>query len=223
MTYFSRVTLNANHANTQQLAKDFCANHYKEHQHLWQLFAKDPDAKRDFIFRNEQGKCYYVVSQREPQNSKDYWQVETKHYSPTIKAGQTLAFSLRVNPIVARKGNNGKSFRHDVVMDAKQQMNFKAMAVNDRPPLTSIVHKAGLEWLTSRAEKHGFKFDQNTVHIDAYEPHTAYKKNSTIKYSTMDFNGLLTVEDTARFSDALITGIGPAKGFGCGLMLVKRV
>jgi len=225
VTYFSRVTLNASHSNTQQLANDFCANNYQQHQHLWQLFAKDPDAKRDFIFRNERGKCYYMVSQRKPQNNRGYWQVETKNYSPTIKTGQTLAFSLRVNPVVSRKNKNGKSCRHDVVMDEKQQMNYQSMPISERPPLSAIVHKAGLQWLQTRAEKHGFNIDSNTVQVNGYESHTAYKKKNTndIQYSTMDFNGLLTVVDAGQFIEALLVGIGPAKAFGCGLMLVKRV
>ena len=33
----------------------------------------------------------------------------------------------------------------------------------------------------------------------------------------------LEVADPARFFDALVRGVGPAKAFGCGLMLVRRV
>lgn len=225
MNYFSRVTLNTRHANSQQLAQAFCTNNYKDHQHLWNLFDKDPDANRDFIFRNERGKCYYVVSQREPQNKMDYWDVETKNYSPNIHTGQTLAFTLRANPVITRQGNNGKSFRHDVVMDAKQQMKYKSMPISDCPPLSGIVHEVGIKWLQTRAKKHGFKIDKNTVHVNGYESHTAYKKKSRqpIKYSTMDFNGLLSVVDTDEFTKTLITGIGPAKVFGCGLLLVRRI
>ena len=41
--------------------------------------------------------------------------------------------------------------------------------------------------------------------------------------STLDFSGLLTVTAPEKFLSALYGGIGPAKGFGCGLLLVKRV
>jgi len=43
-----------------------------------------------------------------------------------------------------------------------------------------------------------------------------------IRFSTLDFTGLLTVTDPDVFLDKLEQGIGPAKAFGCGLMLLKR-
>jgi len=39
----------------------------------------------------------------------------------------------------------------------------------------------------------------------------------------MDFAGVLKVEDSGLFAESLITGIGPAKAFGCGLMLIRRL
>ena len=39
----------------------------------------------------------------------------------------------------------------------------------------------------------------------------------------MDFTGKLTVLDAAKFGAALTQGIGHAKAFGCGLLLVRRV
>ncbi|MCF6280893.1 MAG: type I-E CRISPR-associated protein Cas6/Cse3/CasE [Candidatus Polarisedimenticolaceae bacterium] len=69
--------------------------------------------------------------------------------------GAVLAFSLRVNPVVTRKDDSGKQHRHDVVMNAKSEMAYKAMSPEERPALNS--------------------------------------------------------------------GIGPAKAFGCGLMLIRRV
>jgi CRISPR system Cascade subunit CasE len=42
-----------------------------------------------------------------------------------------------------------------------------------------------------------------------------------VRLSTLDFDGLLTVADPGRFGELLFSGLGPAKGFGCGLMLIK--
>lgn len=44
-----------------------------------------------------------------------------------------------------------------------------------------------------------------------------------ISLSTLDFEGELSVTDPGIFLSALFKGIGPAKAFGCGLMLVRRV
>ena len=49
-----------------------------------------------------------------------------------------------------------------------------------------------------------------------------FRSNREITFSSLDFSGLLTVKDTDLFGSVLFRGLGPAKGFGCGLMLVRR-
>lgn len=41
------------------------------------------------------------------------------------------------------------------------------------------------------------------------------------RFSTVDFSGERTVTDPGLFGTALPTGIGHAKAFGCGLLLVR--
>jgi CRISPR system Cascade subunit CasE len=59
--------------------------------------------------------------------------------------------------------------------------------------------------------------------VDGYIQHRFVKpkKKQMVQISTLDFTGLLTVTDPERFTTALFNGIGPAKGFGCGLMMVR--
>jgi CRISPR system Cascade subunit CasE len=58
----------------------------------------------------------------------------------------------------------------------------------------------------------------------AYQQHLLRKKgNTNIRFSSIDFAGNLTVTDPEKFKQVLFSGIGPAKAFGCGLMLVKPV
>lgn len=229
MSYFSRVSIDPASINAAQLAKDVCVNAYREHQHLWQLFDADADAERDFLFRREQPASgfprFYLLSRRQPRHSNNVWQIDTKDYQPAIRSGQQLAFNLRVNPVITRRDAQGRQCRHDVVMDLKHRTDFKKLAVNERPLLNVLVQQAGLEWLQSRAERHGFSFVPEQVHVDDYQQHRAAKKGGQkpIRYSTLDFTGLLTVTDVAGFQQALIQGIGPAKAFGCGLLLARRV
>ncbi|MBE0437199.1 MAG: type I-E CRISPR-associated protein Cas6/Cse3/CasE, partial [Methylomicrobium sp.] len=62
------------------------------------------------------------------------------------------------------------------------------------------------------------------IRVDGYRQHRFLKRkgNKQVSLSTLEFNGLLTVTDPNLFIKTLYTGIGPAKGFGCGLMLVRR-
>jgi CRISPR system Cascade subunit CasE len=224
--YFSRIELNRSGAGVAQLLKRMSADDYRHHQFIWQLF-KGVD-ERDFLYRREDAgnwPRYYTVSAREPSDSDGLWTIETKPYAPKIDEGVRLAFSLRVNPVVTRKTENGKRVRHDVVMDRKRQIGFKSMPPAERPALQEIIRDAGVAWLEQRAAKHGFRFDGGLVTVDGYEQHQSVKGNGNqpISFSTLDFGGLLTVTDKEAFEEALFSGIGPAKGMGCGMLMVRRV
>ena len=123
---------------------------------------------------------------------------------------------LRVNPVITKGGK-----RHDVVMHLKYD---KYKDKTTRPSTQAIVEEAGLEWLKSRAKTGGFSFDNSSVRIDGYQPKTSGRKkgNKEIRYNTMDFRGILTVTDSEHFSNTLMQGLGKAKAFGCGLMLIRR-
>ena len=41
-------------------------------------------------------------------------------------------------------------------------------------------------------------------------------------YSTLDFQGVLTVGDPDSLLPAIARGFGAAKAYGCGLMLIRR-
>lgn len=228
MSYFSRVSIDPVSVNASRLAKEVCVNAYREHQHLWRLFDADADAERDFLFRREQPAGgfprFYLLSGREPRHGDNVWHIETKIYRPVIRAGQRLAFSLRVNPVVTRRDAQGRQVRHDVVMDLKHHTGFKALPVNERPVLSELIQQAGMEWLQTRAERHGFSFLPGELRVEGYQQHRASKKGGKkpIRYSTLDFTGVLTVTETELFQQTLTKGIGPAKAFGCGLLLVRR-
>jgi len=217
--YLSRLTLTDRpdlHAIVQRLG-----DAYREHQMLWQLFEPDPDAARDFLYRREirQGRPrYFLLSRRPPVNSLGLWRIDPpKPFEPRLRVGQRLAFSLRVNPVIGRDGK-----RHDIVMDRKRQMGWKDMPPAERPPLQQVIHEAGRDWLQQRAERHGFAIDPDLLRVEGYQQHRTRRGKGTIRFSTLDFAGLLRVTDPEAFAQALETGIGPAKAFGCGLMLVRR-
>ncbi len=220
--YFSKITLKPT-ADRAKYAETVCANTYKEHQELWKLFNDDPDADRDFIYRYEPQNnipAYYVVSNRKPNDQTYLWDIQTKDYQPKLAIGEKYAFILRVNPVISKKGR-----RHDVVMHKKYLMNYKKIDKLKRPTSQQIIEEAGREWLQSRVESAGFSFDNESVRIDGYQAKTSGKKrgNKEIRYSTMDYRGILSITNPDAFSKVLMQGIGKARAFGCGLMLIRRL
>lgn len=228
MMYFSRVSINPSAVDVKQLTCLTCADGYREHQQLWRLFDEDRDAERVFLFRREQVQGwprFFMVSDRKPEKTDGIWNIEPKEYEPKLHSGQQLAFSIRVNPVVTHTTDDGKKHRHDVVMNLKKQTGYQELPSNKRPPLIQLVEQAGIEWLDKRAGKHGFSFDPGAVRVDAYTQNRVFKKRSKhpIRYSTLDFTGLLTVTELDTFMTALYNGIGSAKAFGCGLLLIRRL
>lgn len=204
---------------------------YADHQWLWQLFPAAAGTARDFVFRRHEADGlprFYVVSQRRPEANHHAWQVQSRDYAPEIATGTCLNFELRANPTV-RHGRDGKSKRHDVVMEAKKQLlvtrglsQWADWNDGTKPALYGIVQQSCSAWLTRRGESMGFAIDTDSLVAQAYEQHDdrTYRK---LQFTTVDFSGRLTVTDTRAFTGALMQGIGHAKAFGCGLLLVRSV
>jgi CRISPR system Cascade subunit CasE len=212
--YFSRITLKDGVDKEPEFWR--LGSQYSIHQAVWDIFSGDPNKKRDFLYRIENiGRfpLIYAVSCRKPIDSA-IWNFETKEYNPQIPHGTHLGFVLRVNPIITREKK-----RHDVVMDYKRRLKDRSEAVENR----EVVQEAGRKWLESKGEKNGFKIEQ--VKADGYLQHKFVKKISqdVIQYSTLDFTGIIAVINEGLFKNLLFHGIGAEKGFGCGLMLVRKI
>lgn len=123
------------------------------------------------------------------------------------------------------KGWTEKVIRHDVVMDAKTRMDLKSIPEEQRPHVATLIQEAGMEWLKSREKENGFSVMQSGTRVDGYCKHRLFKgKNAKpVSFSSLEFDGMLTVTEPDVFVEkCLFNGLGPAKAFGCGLMLVRR-
>ncbi len=193
---------------------------YGAHQALWDLFADGPDRKRDFLYRRLEGAepGFLCLSQRPPQTRGPGWNVETKPFEPVLEKGDRLGFSLRANPVRSARDENGKQSRHDVVMDAKWRLREE----DARLPVSQIAADAGSAWLFAREQSLGIAVDRPTLKVDGYRQHLFHKRRRRIRIATLDFSGFFTVEDPEALRAAVFSGIGPAKAFGCGLLLLRR-
>ncbi|MCX7113843.1 MAG: type I-E CRISPR-associated protein Cas6/Cse3/CasE [Proteobacteria bacterium] len=223
--YMHRIRLKPG-LDVQQLARELPPSAYAEHQLVWRWFA-DQEVGRDFLFRREQQghwPCFYVLSKRKAVDSSYLWEIESRPFEPRLSNGERLAFSLRANPVKVRKTSDDPTVktrrRDDVVADLKQKLYPDK---NQRPPMAQIVCEAGTEWLAARAKRNGFAVE--SLNVDGYQQQRLYKPGTDkpVTLSTMEFSGILRIQDAGVFTEKLFQGIGPAKAFGCGLLLVRRV
>ncbi|MGH7485831.1 MAG: type I-E CRISPR-associated protein Cas6/Cse3/CasE, partial [bacterium] len=197
------------------------ASPYRLHKAVWSLFADHSDRQRDFLYRLDwdSGRpLLWTLSDRPPRPAPELWAATTKLLQPVLRDGERLRFSLRANPVVTRDGK-----RHDVVMEAKQHLRASGLAKKLWPTESQLAQEHGTAWLVRHAEERGFAVDPGQVLVDSYEVHTFKKpQGKEIRFATCDFHGLLTVTGVDAFLHTLRHGIGPAKGFGCGLLLIRR-
>lgn len=195
---------------------------------------------------------FYTVSERKPYDPSGLWEIKPKPFEPKLAQGERLAFKLRANPVqLAKKERSSteietwrksreerglkekeltkKRIRHDVVMEAKNKIGFKNLPNDQRPHFATLIQEAGMAWLKDKENEFGFFVSDNkeypAVRVDGYSQHKVFKGRGSkpVIFSTLEFNGILTVGDPKTFIEkCLFTGIGPAKAFGCGLMLVRR-
>lgn len=198
---------------------------YSSHQLLWQLFKNDKS--RSFLFRQEQDEVgrsvFYVQSSKAPDVDESVFKVHSKPLKPRLHVGQRLSFKLRANPTVTLKDSQGKSKRHDVMMNAKRQA--RANGVNDLEVIKEYMEQAAQQWLATpeRLTEWGITLD-TLPFIESYQKHRSNKSvKTTIQFSSVDYQGILTVQDPEKFTAQLERGFGKSKSLGCGLMLIKPI
>ncbi|HWV16177.1 MAG TPA: type I-E CRISPR-associated protein Cas6/Cse3/CasE [Cellvibrio sp.] len=193
---------------------------------------------------------YYVLSAEKPVTSSPIFNISSKAFQPKLVVGEKLAFKLRANPTISRHEEGKKnSKRHDVIMDAQYQFLTAACKVRGLPnsfkkselrkflfshpdfneeknrkefilSLNNAVETAAIEWIKKRGDNHGYLVD--SAQATGYRWNALPEKDRHAGFSSMDYEGVLTVTNPEIFIPMLTSGLGPSKAFGCGLMLIRR-
>jgi CRISPR system Cascade subunit CasE len=220
------------------------------HRLIWSLFAGDEQRKRDFLWREEGPGRYLVQSIAALPSRTELFDIESKPFAMLPAAGERFAFALRCNPTVSvlagqpprlrRNGKRASGKIVDVVMhslhptpgrrnmgDAPSPGEGRAFVREDLlgwldPESSRDPRRPIEEWLARKGERSGFRLEQ--ARIGAYRPVRLPRggRQEPATFGQADAEGVLTVTDTLAFEQALRAGLGRAKAFGCGLLLIKR-
>lgn len=223
--YLSKVALQASTHARKELLNLQEKGVYGTHQLLWRLFSEEET--RNFLYREEQGlgglPHFFVLSIKPPEVLPELFEIQSKVFTPELVTGQRLGFKLRVNPTISKQDESGKSYRHDVMMHAKrtaQRENISCAQTTKH-----LMEQAALEWIANekRLAEWGIQLDA-LPNIESYIQHRSKKKSgNTIQFSSVDFQGVLTVTKPEVFLNQYQKGFGRAKGLGCGLMLIRKI
>jgi CRISPR system Cascade subunit CasE len=214
--YLSRLYLNP----TNPRARRELANVYELHRTVMRGFPEQlPEGER-VLFRLDEDRdgrpTLLVQSQTVPDWSglpagyllaadpfDPIPNLAVKRVALEFAPGQWLRFRLRANPTVKK--------------DRPGQKQGRRVAV--------VREEAQLAWLGRKAEVGGFCFRPTDVRVT--EPGREFGltkedsqtgKRHRLELHVVQFDGLLQVTDPVGLAKTLRAGIGPAKGFGCGLL-----
>ena len=187
------------------------------HRLIWAAFAGDPDAAREFLWRDLGDGRFLVLSARPPAMSPLFEPPEVQGFAPDLRAGDRLSVLLRANATRTVSDDDGRKKHRDVVMEA-----LHPVAKADRAEARSeAAQAAGSAWLAGQGTRAGFTCDAVTVggYRVVQAPGRGVRRP---RFGVIDLEADITLTDPPAFLARLATGFGRAKAFGCGLMLIRR-
>ena len=204
---------------------------YSWHKMLWGCYPDQPDASRDFLTRIdplEGGYRFWVLARRKPLRP-EWCPAEgfgLKEIPPTFLSHRYYAFDLRANPIRAAiqktpggepvldaKGKLKRGKRVPLVQpdELKEWLAGKGR-VRGRDPKTGIEVPGGFRLVAGRP-----------LEISPMAEAHFSKKGHHGYHGGVQFRGTLEVTNREEFIQTFQSGIGSAKGFGFGLLLLAPV
>jgi CRISPR system Cascade subunit CasE len=184
--------------NDSRKALVWISNPYRVHQRLMMAY----DGEKRLLFRIEKQKSstqILVQSHQEPNWSAafDDFSVlsgtpQYKQYNPALRENGLYRFRLLANPVVTRDGKRQGIFKSDAQLDWLQR-KFK---------------EAGCELLGCIIQEGGFQRSSKNPAVE-----TGLQTHFAVL-----FEGGLKVLDPEKALAAVENGIGPAKGYGFGLL-----
>jgi len=211
--YLSRVQVDPVHRGAQRLLGSAQAMHaavlgafdtveMDQSRVLWRV---DTDARGVFLYTVSQAEPNFAdfLAQIGSSGSSQGW--SCRDYDPLLqrlKDGQQWAFRLTANPSFADPAHGGKRFGNVTVAQQEQ-------------------------WLLRRSERCGFEVCQHDDSIDLVVKDRRLDKfnrgGRIVTISKATYDGLLRVVNVERLREAMVTGIGHAKAYGCGLLTLAPV
>lgn len=185
---------------------------YDWHQRAWDCFPGRPRDKRDFLTRIEDKRDHLrllILSPSPPTRPEwcppEAWQ-GTKEISDSYLSHRRYRFQLCANPTKKVKAFNP---------DGSERPNGRREPLRNRDDLVA--------WIRRKGEAGGFTVDPKTLQTLRLGKEPFEAKGRRGLHNAVEFRGVLTVTDSAKFRETFRHGVGSAKGFGFGMLVIVPV
>lgn len=182
---------------------------YDWHQRVWQAFGGRDGAPRDFLIRvDRKEEAYRVLMLSQSVPAKPDWCPTdcfgTKEIPDSFFGHARYQFTLLANPTKKLRAENP---------DGSRKKNGRRVSLTKREELVA--------WLQRKAEAGGFHVDPDSLRTIPRGREFFHKDgHSHGAHTAVEFRGELTVADPVRFRATVAAGIGSAKAFGFGLLVL---
>jgi CRISPR system Cascade subunit CasE len=230
MPYLSRVWMNPLRRQAQALLRNPHALHAAvlgglsrqpvTERVLWRLDTNREHRAELLVLTESTPSWEHLIEQAGWPGSDEPQQV-VRDYQPLLDQvvhGRAYRFRLRANPVTATR-------RPDKPSGSQQKQLARERPRGVRVPHRTAAHQ--LSWFTERVERWGFEplttaDGGPAVRLIARERLDFAKRSDVaahrVALSTATFDGLMRVTDAAQARGSLLGGVGPSKGYGCGLI-----
>lgn len=227
MSWLARLEVSAESVRTEGISDDI----YSWHKGLWECFPGEPEVKRDFLTRIEplEGAFrLWVLTKRKPERPQ--WcppeGFALNEIADSFLSYRYYAFDLRANPVkkIVQRGSNGEALYH---ANGKRKTGKRVPLVNQDELRAWLIRKGEIrcrDRITGADIPGGFRIlKDKPLEISPMVENYFRKEGKTGYHGGVQFRGVLEVTDTANFSETYYAGIGSAKGFGFGLLLLAPI
>lgn len=208
MSWLARAVLDATGATEQRL---IAVDGYGWHRVAWQAFPGLDGQLRPFLFRLDSSPDGFtlLLLSRYHRPERPQWCPESCWDVKTIAPGflryPVYRFDTRANPTLCV-----------VKLDASGQPKKNGR----RKPITKLAEQTA--WLERKAAESGFRLI-DIPEVGICQDQVFRKHSDRGVHTGVRFRGVLEVTDAARFEDAFYKGIGTAKAFGFGMLLLQPI
>lgn len=170
---------------------------YDWHQYVWGWFNQKCEQNREFLFRVFDRNGYKQIislSKEKPLNNNEWLNIDL---DKSFNTERVYDFNIKVNPI--------KQIKTEGVKRSKKVGLYKDDDI--------------VEWVKQKGGKNGFQ----VMKFQILENKMNYSKKKSCKIAIRGIclEGRLKITDVECFKKMYCDGLGSAKSFGYGLMLIK--
>jgi len=180
---------------------------YDWHQRVWQAFGGRNGQPRDFLIRVDRKEEAYrvLILSGSPSKKPDWCPTDcfgAKLVPDDYFAHSRYRFSLLANP--TRKIRSDKT--------GERTKNGRRVPITQREEL--------IGWIQRKAAVGGFTVNSDSLRTVPRGREYFHKSDSHGTHTAVEFQGELTVTDPQQFRATVANGIGSAKAFGFGLLVI---